>query len=446
MGLIMKNILALTCLFIVLSSVNAQFCPINLNLTGNFLEIEESTEFQNNDVNMGNAVNNCLEGFNSNGSDYLVSFVPPTSGKYDFVLENYNFDAQLYVLSQCNPLVCVQGANVSGFSSSPLNTLALPDVNLQAGVNYIVAVDGWQSNDYGDFKLSIGENLVTFGTHFSDPQNDFVDGTIGDDLKKISTNFTSSGVVFELEFYGNVKKPSLFGNLGTFASISIDLDKNEFTGNPISYSDQMAFFSDKNHLGCELFLDIGTYLKFNGSFPSLENSNISDEVSIWDENWSKIATENNVVYSQNKITVTLGNNFLNGVSDFNFAVGAETFAGTKDIVPEFGRLNTALPTDLNETPNQTLPTNFHLSNFPNPFNPTTTINYELRITNYKFGKLVICNVIGQKVKEFVLENAKGSVIWNGIDYLGNQVASGIYFYRIETGFENSKIHKMVLIK
>lgn len=443
----MKNISTLICLFTVFRFVNAQFCPINLNLTTEFLEIEESTEFQNNDVNMGNAINNCLEGFNSNGPDYLISFVPPASGKYDFILENYNFDAQLYVLSQCNPLVCVQGANVSGFSTSPLNSLALADLNLQAGMNYVVAVDGWQSDDFGDFKLSIGKNLMTFGTHFSDLQNDFVDGSGGDDLKKISMSSNSSGVIFELEFYENVKKPSLLGNLATFASISIDLDKNEFSGNPTSYTEQMAFFSDKNHLGCELFIDIGTYLKFSGGgFPSLENSGISDSVAIWNENWEKIATLDKVVYQQNKITVTLDSIFLNGYFDFNFSVGAETFVGSKDIVPEFGRLNSVLPTNLSEKQNKTLPENYIFSNYPNPFNPKTSITYDLRIANYEKSALTIFNVLGQRVKRFVLENSKGSVVWNGTDDFGKEVSSGVYFYRIETEFSNSKMLKMALIK
>ncbi|KAA3602031.1 MAG: T9SS C-terminal target domain-containing protein [Calditrichaeota bacterium] len=96
---------------------------------------------------------------------------------------------------------------------------------------------------------------------------------------------------------------------------------------------------------------------------------------------------------------------------------------------------------------EALPETFILSqNFPNPFNPTTTINYELRITNYEFGKLLIFNVLGQKVKEFQLVNSKGSVIWNGTNDFGKQVSSGIYFYRIETDTQIGKMQKMVLLK
>ncbi len=92
------------------------------------------------------------------------------------------------------------------------------------------------------------------------------------------------------------------------------------------------------------------------------------------------------------------------------------------------------------------PRGFFLSqNYPNPFNPSTSINYELRITNYEKGKLVIFDVLGKKVKEFVLDKAKGSVVWNGTDEFGKQVGSGVYFYRLEAG--NYSVRKrMTLLK
>lgn len=91
--------------------------------------------------------------------------------------------------------------------------------------------------------------------------------------------------------------------------------------------------------------------------------------------------------------------------------------------------------------------NFELSqNYPNPFNPTTTINYELRITNYEKSKLVIFNALGKNVKEFVLEDSKGSVVWNGTDSFGKSVSSGIYFYQIKNSIGETLTRKMQLIK
>ncbi|MCC7431763.1 T9SS type A sorting domain-containing protein [bacterium] len=82
-------------------------------------------------------------------------------------------------------------------------------------------------------------------------------------------------------------------------------------------------------------------------------------------------------------------------------------------------------------------------NFPNPFNPTTKISYEFE--SYEKAKLIIFNVLGQKIKEFELKNPKGEVVWNGTDFSGNLVASGIYFYQLKV--ENfSQTKKMLFLK
>ena len=72
--------------------------------------------------------------------------------------------------------------------------------------------------------------------------------------------------------------------------------------------------------------------------------------------------------------------------------------------------------------------------YPNPFNPTTTIQVDMAKTAQ--ASLTIYNVLGQKVK--VLYNGKldqGSrkFNWNGVSASGRQVASGLYFYQLKTG-------------
>ncbi|KAA3605584.1 MAG: T9SS C-terminal target domain-containing protein [Calditrichaeota bacterium] len=89
---------------------------------------------------------------------------------------------------------------------------------------------------------------------------------------------------------------------------------------------------------------------------------------------------------------------------------------------------------------------FRLSqNYPNPFNPSTSINYELQIANSELAKLVIFNVLGEKVKEFNLTESKGTVVWNGTDNFGKQVSSGVYFYKLESATQN-QTRKMLLLK
>jgi len=94
-----------------------------------------------------------------------------------------------------------------------------------------------------------------------------------------------------------------------------------------------------------------------------------------------------------------------------------------------------------------IPKAFELfQNYPNPFNPETQIRYDLPVSGHV--KLTVYNVLGQKTRILVDEIQDAgykSVIWDGKDEAGQDVASGIYFYKIEaTSFEKTK--KMVLLK
>lgn len=93
------------------------------------------------------------------------------------------------------------------------------------------------------------------------------------------------------------------------------------------------------------------------------------------------------------------------------------------------------------------PTVFSLyQNYPNPFNPETSIRYAL--PQDAKVKLVIYDVLGKKLKTLVNEHQSAgfkAAWWDGKDEEGNQAASGIYFYRLET--ENfSEVKKMMLVK
>jgi hypothetical protein len=89
---------------------------------------------------------------------------------------------------------------------------------------------------------------------------------------------------------------------------------------------------------------------------------------------------------------------------------------------------------------------YSLNNYPNPFNPKTSIQFNLpEDTNID---LSIFNVKGQKIKTLISDNyAEGThkIEWNGSDDSGKAVSSGIYYYRLKTG---SKIEsrKMILLK
>lgn len=88
---------------------------------------------------------------------------------------------------------------------------------------------------------------------------------------------------------------------------------------------------------------------------------------------------------------------------------------------------------------------FALSNFPNPFNPITTISFAA-ISNSQNADLVIYNVKGQEIKNFGNLHNQNSVVWKGKDNEGNPVGSGIYFYQLNVDGEQRAIRKCLLLK
>lgn len=85
-------------------------------------------------------------------------------------------------------------------------------------------------------------------------------------------------------------------------------------------------------------------------------------------------------------------------------------------------------------------------NYPNPFNPTTTIHYSLKTDSPV--QIEIYNLLGQKVKTLVngaKKSGNHSIVWNGKDDAGRNAGSGIYFYKMTAG-KYSASHKMVLMK
>ncbi|MCX8056483.1 MAG: T9SS type A sorting domain-containing protein [Ignavibacteria bacterium] len=85
-------------------------------------------------------------------------------------------------------------------------------------------------------------------------------------------------------------------------------------------------------------------------------------------------------------------------------------------------------------------------NFPNPFNPTTTISFKISQKSKVF--LEIFDIFGKQVKLLLndeLEPGEHLVIWNGFDNDGKKVSSGVYFYRISLG-KTTITKKMILAK
>ena len=112
---------------------------------------------------------------------------------------------------------------------------------------------------------------------------------------------------------------------------------------------------------------------------------------------------------------------------------------------EFGFNSLALPAPVQL---QTRPEVFSLANnYPNPFNPATTIKYAL--PQAADVELTVYNVVGQEVRTLVAEHQSAGryvVEWDATNDNGHSLSSGMYFYRLAVGGEFLEVKKMLLLK
>ena len=85
-------------------------------------------------------------------------------------------------------------------------------------------------------------------------------------------------------------------------------------------------------------------------------------------------------------------------------------------------------------------------NHPNPFNPVTTLRYDLQVNG--FVNITVYDMLGRKVKTLInqtQDTGYRSVIWNATNDYGRPVSAGIYLYQIQAG-KYISTKKMVLLK
>ena len=96
---------------------------------------------------------------------------------------------------------------------------------------------------------------------------------------------------------------------------------------------------------------------------------------------------------------------------------------------------------------RSLPNQFKIHpNYPNPFNPFTTLRYDL--PEEAFVSITIYDMLGNEVKNLVSTNQSPgfkSIQWNSTNNQGEPVSAGVYLYSIEAGnFRQTK--KMIFLK
>ena len=197
----------------------------------------------------------------------------------------------------------------------------------------------------------------------------------------------------------------------------------------------------------DLAANTSSVLITNLNFQALDGLTVDHEGNYYVSSWS---TNEVYRYDPNftpSVVASTGYNGINhnGPADIfydqvNNVLAVPNFtANTVDFIP-FAQLSTYD----NE---MSIPNDFKLhQNFPNPFNPNTTIFYD--VSRESNVKVTVFDLLGREIIKLidrVVPVGGRSINWDGRDYTGNLVNSGVYIYQIEAeGFLQTK--KMVLLK
>ena len=125
-------------------------------------------------------------------------------------------------------------------------------------------------------------------------------------------------------------------------------------------------------------------------------------------------------------------------ADYNYwgstCVGDSLFYGLVDYVPWTDETHTETYTECGTGVEEGVAVKPYLShNFPNPFNPSTAIQYRVPSPGSRV-RLSVFNLSGRTVRTLVDAYRSGGehvAVWRGLDDHGREVGSGVYFYRLE---------------
>jgi hypothetical protein len=138
-----------------------------------------------------------------------------------------------------------------------------------------------------------------------------------------------------------------------------------------------------------------------------------------------------------------GNCFLSGHVGSDSHFGDSTLSGASDNI----FLARITPAAISGAIGQPWKAPFLLyPNYPNPFNPSTGIRY--RLSEAANVSVKMYNLLGQEVRTLIREyqtQGEHTVVWDGTDHRGRQVATGVYIYRVQAG-GHVQSRKMLLLR
>ena len=358
-----------------------------------------------------------------------------TTVEFYFGLKSYQFDTEGVVasISSENPNIEIQ-TNFSAFGDIPANTIVtnsepfvfyVNESNEQGQIEtFLIEIETNAGNTFvEEFTFTLGEPVLE--TVFFDDFEEGLDNWSAEEHWQIADDISYSPTHCVKNTYSNTSPGQMYYE-------SLDLTE------PIDFSNCLYKAELSFRLRFNLFsMDVGMFL--------LATANPDDEFAT-----QSIAEFQSPVFNTEFTQIELDISQFAGEEavSFNFLntyfMDFDWYWAIDDFEIKMDQLGSPVSSEdiVVET------SDFQLSNYPNPFNPSTTISFSITTKSTENTELMIYNLKGQQIKKLEIKNLKigiNEVIWDGTDKNRKPVSSGVYLYKLKNGrYTSSK--KMILMK
>ena len=272
-----------------------------------------------------------------------------------------------------------------------------------------------------------------------------VDGSGNYELPLLPGDYVIGALYFNSQFYDWSDENSDMGILLQFYENSLTME--DATIVQVSEGDMIENINFD-------FIN-NSYLEFNGQLGNMVMGQVtsSNEINMSSTVVSVLDANGQVISEQ---TVNYDQNFsLTGLNQNQEYILVASHSEYGNVEKEFSLSSMVHVEDIEfdlsqmsfENDHSQFPGKFSLSqNFPNPFNPVTSLSYNLPKGSYV--SIIIYDMLGNVVNNLVNTNQSSgykSVQWNATDNKGQPVSAGVYLYTIEVG-EFIQTKKMILLK
>ncbi|MCD4819012.1 MAG: T9SS type A sorting domain-containing protein [Candidatus Cloacimonetes bacterium] len=208
---------------------------------------------------------------------------------------------------------------------------------------------------------------------------------------------------------------------------------------PVSLSSFAGTFQDNCNILCWT-----TQTEINNSHWNLYRSVSENFGQSYKINSEAISGAGSTSQPTNYEFVDNSTDFLNSI--YYYWLESVNFSGNTEL---YGFFEVAIPIQDNPQVPDISEIGLSLKNYPNPFNPSTTISFNLITENIEEAKIKIYNIKGQEIKKFGMNDLRlgmNHIVWDGTDESNKPVSSGSYFYKLIADGKMIEANKCLLIK